>query len=213
MDIIYEDSSILVVDKPAGIAVQTAGVAAKSLETECKKYRKMRGEAPEIYVVHRLDQPVSGIILFAKTKEAAAALSKDMKEENLLKDYRATVYSKESISERGKLVNFLMKDSKTSRAIIADKESKDAKRAELDYEEVSHEDFEYRLIVHLHTGRFHQIRAQLAHMGAPILGDLKYGSSESIEYSKNKGIRNVCLEAFHIVFKHPDTGRLMEFDK
>lgn len=213
MNVIYEDNSILVVDKPSGIAVQTANISAKSLETECKKYRKLKGEKPEIYVVHRLDQPVSGIILFAKTREAAAALSKDMKEENLLKDYRATVYSKEPVKEKGKLTNLMIKDAKASRAVIVNQQTKDAKKAELDYEVVSHEGLETKLIVHLHTGRFHQIRAQLAYNGTPILGDLKYGTPESIEYSRKQGIKDVSLEAYHILFKHPDTGKLMEFEK
>lgn len=213
MKVIYEDNSILVVDKPSGIAVQTANISVKSLETECRKYRKSKGEKPEIYVVHRLDQPVSGIILFAKTKEAAAALSKDMKDENLLKDYRATVYTQGEIKEKNKLVNYIMKDSKSSKAVICDKESKEAKKAELDYEVISRDGVEVNVVVHLHTGRFHQIRAQLANIGAPIVGDLKYGTDESIDYSKSKGIKDVRLEAFHIVFRHPETGKLMEFEK
>lgn len=213
MNVIYEDDSLIVIDKPAGIAVQTAGVGTKDLETELKKYRKANGEKPEIFVVHRLDQPVSGLLVLAKTKEAAAVLSREMQNAGYIKDYRATVYSKDVNLENGTLTDYMIKDTKTSMAVIVSKDNKEAKKAILDYEVTDRTDCETRIIVHLHTGRFHQIRAQLANLGTPILGDRKYGSSESISYSDGKGIKNVSLDAYHLSFKHPVTGKMMDFAK
>jgi len=212
MNIVYEDEQILVVNKPAGIATQSAGVGAKDLETELKKYRKTKGEKPEIYVVHRLDQPVSGLIVFAKTKEAAAALSKGMQEDSYLKDYKATVFTKEALRKKDTLKSYLIKDSKTNMAKVVTANTVGAKEAVLDYEVTSESGEEKEVTVHLHTGRFHQIRAQLANIGAPIIGDRKYGTKESIIYSEQKGIRNVLLTAYHLSFKHPVTGKQMDFE-
>lgn len=211
IDIIYEDDTVLVVNKPAGIAVQTAGVGAKSIETECKKYRKQKGEAPEIYIVHRLDLPVSGILLLAKTKEAAGFLSKDMQAEAFSKDYKATVLKTRDIPRTGKLIDYLVKDGKTNSSKIADAKEKDAKRAELDYEVISESENTYELLIHLHTGRHHQIRVQLSNMGVPIIGDRKYGSVESITYADKNEIKNVLLTAYHLSFRHPKTKKTMDF--
>lgn len=211
IDILYEDDFLLVINKPAGIAVQTAGVGAKSIETECKKYRKQKGEAPEIYIVHRLDLPVSGILLLAKTREAAGFLSKDMQEEGFSKDYKATVFKTKEIPRSGKLIDYLIKDGKTNSSRIADARERDAKKAELDYEVLSESDNTYELLIHLHTGRHHQIRVQLSNMGVPIIGDRKYGSLEAISYADQNEIKNVMLTACHLSFKHPKTKKIMDF--
>ena len=211
MEVLFEDDEILVVNKPAGIATQTKGVAAKDLESECKKYRKQKGEAPEIHVVHRLDQPVSGILVFAKSREAAAALTKGMKEDDFSKDYRACVYKESPIKPGDKLVDYLIKDGKTNTSCVVPSNIPGAKEAVLTYE-VEEEDAQTAsLLVHLKTGRHHQIRVQLANAGMPILGDLKYGTKESIDYSKEKKISNVNLCAYHLEFNHPKTGGHMEF--
>lgn len=210
MEVIYEDDAVLVINKPAGIAVQTASVGARSLETECKKYRKQKGEVPEIYVVHRLDQPVSGIVLLAKTKAAAAFLSKDIKDDAFCKDYKATVLKTKEIPKQAVLTDYLVKEGNVAR--IADPTEKDAKKAVLEYEVVSESKEVYELIVHLQTGRFHQIRAQLSNMGTPIVGDRKYGTKENIEYADAHGIKNTCLMAYHLSFKHPITKKIMDFE-
>jgi len=212
MNVVFEDDSVLVVFKPAGIATQTKSIGAKDLETECKKYRKLKGEKPEIYVVHRLDQPVSGLIIFAKTKEAAAALTKDLTEEGFCKDYKAKVYLENQIANQNTLINYLSKDTKLQIAKISEKGDKEAKRAEMSYEIISKEEKTAELLVHLKTGRFHQIRAQLSYIGAPILGDQKYGSNESIQYSKEHNIKNVELCAFHLVFRHPVTEEIIDLE-
>lgn len=212
LEVIYEDDEVLVINKTAGIAVQTAGIGAKSLETECKKYRKQKGEAPEIYVIHRLDLPVSGVLLFAKTKTAAAFLSKDMQEAGFSKDYKAVVLKSRDIPKAGTLTNYLLKDSKTNSSRVVDSETKEAKKAVLDYEVISESDETYELSIHLHTGRHHQIRVQLSHFGVPIIGDRKYGSEESIVYADSKGIRNVMLTAVHLSFRHPKTNKIVDIN-
>lgn len=212
MDILFEDEYILVVKKPAGIATQAKGVAAIDLETQCKKHRKEKGEEPIIYVVHRLDQPVSGIIVFAKTKEAAAGLNKEIAHDNFTKDYRAIVYKEKSPEKESELTDFLIKDGKTNLSCVVPSNIPGAKEAKLVYELEKEEDKTASLLVHLKTGRHHQIRVQLSNAGMPILGDLKYGSEESIAYSKKIGEKNVNLCAYHLAFKHPVTQEKMEFN-
>lgn len=211
MEVLFEDEYILVVNKPAGIATQAKGVATKDLETECKKYRKSNGEVPEIYVVHRLDQPVSGIIVFAKTKESAAALSKGMREDDFSKDYRAVIYKQKEIVSGAKLTDYLIKDGKTNSSCVVPKTTPGAKEAVLVYKLEEETDETATLMVHLKTGRHHQIRVQLSNAGMPILGDLKYGSKESIDYSQKHNITSVNLCACHLEFNHPKTKGHMEF--
>ena len=211
MEVLFEDDEILVINKPAGIATQAKGVAAKDLESECRKYRKNKGETPEIYVVHRLDQPVSGILVFAKTREAASALTKGMKADDFSKDYRAVVYKESPVKPGDKLVDYLIKDGKTNTSCVVPANIPGAKEAVLTYELESEEDRIASLLVHLKTGRHHQIRVQLANAGMPILGDLKYGTTESIAYSKDNKISTVNLCAYHLEFNHPKTGGHMEF--
>lgn len=211
MEVLFEDDSVLVVNKPSGIATQSKGVSSKDLESECKKYRKSKGEEPEIFVVHRLDQPVSGILVFAKTKEAAAALTKGINEEDFSKDYRAVVYKEGPIKPGAKLVDCLIKDGRTNMSCVVPKSTPGAKEAELVYKVEEENDKTATLQVHLKTGRHHQIRVQLSNAGMPLLGDMKYGTEESIAYSKEAGIKQIGLCACHLEFKHPKTGGHMEF--
>ncbi len=211
MEVLFEDEDIIVVNKPAGVAVQSKGVAAKDLETELKKYRKAKGETPEIYVVHRLDQPVAGIMVFAKTKEASAFLSKDIREDELSKDYRAVVYKDGAISPGGKLTDYLIKDGKTNLSCVVPKNVPGAKEAVLTYEVEEEALDSATLLVHLKTGRHHQIRVQLSNAGMPIFGDQKYGSEKSLEASRKKGIKNVALTSCHLEFNHPITKGRLEF--
>lgn len=215
LNILFEDNYIIVVEKPAGIATQSAKVGEPDLETELRKYRKTKGESPEIYVVHRLDQPVSGILVFAKTKEAAAGLTKAMQKDSFSKDYKAVIYKGENIIpiEKIELVDFLVKDSKTnSSRVTTNSKEPGAKEARLIYRKESEDEKTATLNVHLLTGRHHQIRLQLSNAGMPIVGDLKYGSSESINYSKEEKVRFVKLKAYHLSFKHPITGKGMDFE-
>ncbi len=220
MNIIFEDKDLLVVEKPAGIATQSAKVGEADLETELKKYRKQKGEVPEIYVIHRLDQPVAGILVFAKTKEAAAGLSAQLTEGSLNKKYHAVVRGIPEESEKT-VIDYMRKDAASSKAVVADHvvneqpgkkgmrdDAGDWKRAELTYR-VTETVPDYVvggksygpaavLDVEIKTGRFHQIRAQLSHMGHPIIGDTKYGNVD------NRAPK-LLLCAYSLTFVHPRT--------
>ena len=221
-EIVYEDDAVLVVYKPTGLATQTSNVGEKDLVSELKKHLK----GGYVAVVHRLDQPVEGLLVFAKSSKAAAALSKAVgqKDENdFAKDYLAVVCGKMA-AESGRLEDFLIKDGNVAKVVTESEDAKmkeggkapGAKKAVLDYEvlkekEITGEEVISLVRVHLHTGRFHQIRAQLANSGAPIIGDSKYGTERSMELSKELGARNVTLIADSICFVHPISGKKMEF--
>lgn len=217
--ILYEDEAILVVQKPAGIAVQTGHIGQQDVESELKNYLVKAsggtGGLPYLGVVHRLDQPVEGLLVFAKNKKAAANLSAQLAAGDFCKEYTAAVWSGPDIEHKeGTLVNFLTKDG--NRALIRETAgSADAKRAVLHYTELARtvvEGAEISLLrIRLETGRFHQIRAQLSHAGMPILGDRAYGSSASQAFSGNIGINRMALCAGHLVFHHPVTGAETEY--
>ena len=211
MEILYEDNSIIVTVKPAGVPVQSKDVSVRSLEHELKSYRKSKGEPAEIYTVHRLDQPVRGILVFAKTSKAAAVLSKEIAKEDFLKKYHALVYKESKAPSSGSLKDFLSKDIKANKALISSPNTPGAKEALLDYHLIADYDRSALYEITLHTGRFHQIRAQLSNFGFPIVGDLKYGSPESIQYSKDEGVKYICLCACDLTFKHPLSGKCLNF--
>ena len=130
MDVIYEDKSILVCYKQAGIATQTRNIGEKDMESEISNYLKDKGESSEIHVVHRLDQPVEGVMVFAKTKDAANKLSKQIAEHSFKKRYYAII-TRESFPEDGTLVDYLVKDSRTNLSKVVKESDPRAKKAEL----------------------------------------------------------------------------------
>ncbi len=196
---------MLVYHKPAGLATQSAKVGQPDVVSELKKYL-----APEPYlgIVHRLDQPVEGLLVFAKTKAAAAHLTKQLESGSLNKQYYATVCGKPE-KEAGELVDYLLKEGNQARVVSQD--TPQAKKAVLQYKVLESTDIS-RLDIHIDTGRFHQIRAQLAHAGWPILGDSKYGTPHSLEVSRQQGVRNVALLAYKLEFVHPKTGKKCEYN-
>lgn len=212
MDVIFEDKDILVINKPAGLPVQTARVGEKDLESECKKYLKAKGELPEIYLVHRLDQPVSGIMVLAKNNMAAGKLGKSIKDGDFSKDYKARVLKEDGFVKEGTLEDYLVKDSKSNSSRIA-KSAREtgAVKAELSYFTSDEDEETAELTIALKTGRHHQIRVQLSNAGMPILGDRKYGNERSLEISADRKIKNVALRAYKLSFVHPVTGAQMEF--
>lgn len=212
MEIVFEDNDILVINKEAGLSVQTKKFSEKSLETELKKYRKQKGEAAEIYIVHRLDQPVRGLMVVAKNKNAAAVLTRELTKDEFSKEYEALLYKGKELSKEGSLRDYLIKDPKGNVSKAGKKGDAGAKEALLDYAVLEETDKTYKVHVHLHTGRHHQIRVQFANAGCPLLGDLKYGSSESLTYSNETGIKTVSLTACHLVFTHPSTKKKMEWN-
>ncbi len=208
MNIQYEDQELLVVYKPAGLATQSARVTSPDLVSSVMRYLK---GAP-VYVVHRLDQPVEGLLVLAKTKQAAAGLSKQLQAGTLNKQYYALVYrGAEELPKEGILADHLWKNPQTQKAEIVTQASGKGKQAKLQYCVLAGKDDIALLDVRIETGRFHQIRAQLAHAGFPILGDQKYGTQTSMERSKELGIKNVSLFAYALTFTHPKTGKHMEF--
>lgn len=212
--ILYEDDQILVLHKPAGIPVQTVSLRQKDLVSLLKNYRAKRKEEPYIGVVHRLDQPVEGVILFAKTKEAAAKLSSQSAGKQMDKWYRAVVYLKEaqllSVGEKIRLENYLIKDGKTNTSKVVEKDIKDAKRSALEYEVLRQKGDLAELQIQLETGRHHQIRVQMAHAGMPLVGDQKYGVLEAL--SVEGADKNVALCSVQLAFVHPKTGKRLQFE-
>lgn len=213
-DILYEDKEIIVCHKRAGAAVQTARLGETDMETELKKYFR----APYAAAVHRLDQPVEGVLVFARTKRAAADLSRQSREQMMNKQYYAVVLAGGAEIPEGKhtLADDLEKDGKANVSRVV--EEGKGKRAELSYEIIKRrkeagEELETALVrIWLKTGRHHQIRVQMANAGMPLLGDVKYGSERSIDYSRREGIRHTALCAYGLEFCHPSTGKKMKFD-
>ena len=209
MDIIYKDSEIIVVNKGAGVPVQTKSITQKDLESEMKKLLVSEGiKNPYLAVINRLDQPVSGLVLFALNKNAAAKLSDDLIKGRIDKYYKAEILG-EFERKEGVLEDMLYKDAKANVSYVTDEKSphfKESKKAVLEYKEVSPGSLEIKLI----TGRHHQIRVQLAHAGHPLLGDTKYGTEESREETAKRGIKELKLKAYKLEINHPRTGERME---
>lgn len=208
--IVYEDEAVLVIRKPAGLATESAGIGQKDVVSELKNYvaKKNPGKMPYLGVVHRLDQPVEGLLVFAKTKKAAENLTAQLGKGTLKKEYLAVVCGKVP-ENTGRLVDYLAKEK--GMAVVKDAADTQAKKAVLTYTKKAETEKFTLLAVQIETGRFHQIRAQLSHAGFPILGDEKYGSEESKELSRKKKIRFTALCAASLSFRHPVTGKIMAF--
>lgn len=202
--ILYEDSAVIVCHKPAGIPVQTAKAGQPDLVSFLKNHRARAKEEPYIGTVHRIDQPVEGLIAFAKTREAAADLSAQIAGRTTEKVYLAAA---EGMPEKrdGTLVHYLVRDGKNNVSRTAQRGEKNAKYARLFYETAEYDPVRdvSLLRVMLDTGRHHQIRVQLSAAGHPLLGDRKYNPKPQ------QG--NVALCASRISFDHPVTGERMTF--
>lgn len=217
--ILYEDRDILVIYKPAGLATQTARVGQADVVSELKNYVK----GGYVGVVHRLDQPVEGLLVFGKNKQAAARLTEQLSIGILNKHYYAVVCGKVR-AQSGELVDYLIKTADNRAQIIEEGKmpqmsqvsAKEVpQRAVLRYqirETIEREEQGISLAdIHIETGRFHQIRAQMSHAGLPLLGDRKYGTEESLQLSRLLNVRNVALCACEISMKHPKSGQVMNF--
>ena len=180
-EILFEDSEILVCHQPAGMAVQTASFSSQDMVSLLKNHlmREARKSgtplkgAPYLAVIHRLDQPVEGILVFGKTKKAAAALNNQLTGDGFGKYYEAVTEGAPTESS-GTLTDWLVRDGRTNLSSVCSPDTPDAKKAVLDYQMLDQHTRDGRLVshlsIHLHTGRHHQIRVQLAHAGCPILG-------------------------------------------
>lgn len=211
--IIYEDKDIIIIHKPAGLATQTAAIGRQDVESELKNYLG-KGSNTYLGVIHRLDQPVEGLLVFAKNKPAAASLTKQLTGGTLNKHYYALVCGKPE-RETGELVDYLYKTKDNKARVVSEREASQygAKKAVLQYHLTKYKKAEdvWLAKIHIDTGRFHQIRCQMAHGGLPLLGDGKYGSEDTKAISQKLGIRNVALCACELTLRHPVTGQEMCF--
>lgn len=201
--ILYEDKAILVCEKPSGVAVQTRNIMQKDMVSLLSQYRIDNGENPGVYVVHRLDQSTRGLMVFAKTSQAAAALSKQVADGFFDKRYYAYVEGV-SLPDEGDLENYLLHDKKANVSKIVDKKTQGAKRAFLTYKVLDRKENCSLLDIKLFTGRTHQIRCQMAGIGAPLCSDVKYGAK--------KTENSFFLCAYMLSFRHPLTGEELSYE-
>ncbi len=198
-EILYIDNHIIAVNKNSSEIVQGDKTGDLPLSEILKLYIKEKYKKPGnvfLGVTHRLDRPVSGIVLFARTDKALSRLNEMFREKKIQKKYFAIVKNKPPENE-GQLVHFLAKNEKQNKSYVVQDSVAGAKKAILEYKIIAASDNYFKLEIILHTGRHHQIRCQLAAIGCPIKGDLKYGFQRS---NKNKGI---SLHAGEISFTHP----------
>lgn len=205
--IIYEDNHLLVIDKPAGVLSQEDHTNDPDVLTLCKKYIKKEYNKPGnvwLGLVHRLDRPVSGVMVLAKTSKAASRLSEQVRNHKLKKTYWALVYG--MTPEFAELTHFLEKDPKTNTVKAYNSKRGRAKKAELSYEVIKQSAHYSVIEVDLKTGRPHQIRVQLAKVGHPIWGDYKYAEEET-----GPG-KQLALRAMKLEIKHPTKDEVMVFE-
>lgn len=210
-EIIFEDNHLLVVNKPVNLLTQEDNSGDADLLNALKDFIKIRdNKQGNVYLgmVHRLDRVVSGLIVFAKTSKAASRLSEQIRERKFIKHYIAHVLTSPSKSS-DRLVNYIKKDSRTKTAVISNKEKDGFKKAILSYTILGEKPNGCFLEINLETGRSHQIRAQLAHIGHPIVGDSKYGFRYN-NAIKHK-IRGIHLFSSHIEFEHPTLKKTIQF--
>ena len=222
LNILYEDPHILICVKPHGIATQSKSIRYPDMVSLIKNHLVKTSGGPYLAVIHRLDQPVAGILVFAKTPAAAKDLNKQLQNQKFGKYYRALVTNAPS-KEEGALENYIIKDARTNTSRICSAKENGAKIARLHYDTVPEDNWLFtapsasteknaafhgtELEIHLDTGRHHQIRVQLASIGCPIVGDTKYNP----ESADTKGWQTIRLCAYKLDFKHPVTHKAMHF--
>jgi 23S rRNA pseudouridine1911/1915/1917 synthase len=200
-EVLYEDNHLIAINKRPGDIVQGDKTGDEPLSDKVKTYLKEKYQKPgNVFcgVIHRLDRPVSGVVLFAKTSKALSRMNELFRTRDVQKIYWAIVKERPK-KDNALLVNYLVKDEKNNRSKAVDATNKSASKAELEYKLIAKTDNFYLLEVYPLTGRHHQIRVQLSTMGCPIKGDLKYGFSRS-----NKDA-SISLHARKLIFNHPVT--------
>jgi len=204
--VLYEDKELIVCYKPAGVSTQTNKLGEQDMVSMLKNYLK----GGYVAVIHRLDQPVEGLLVFAKTQSAARELNRTLQGAGFGKYYKAVLWGIPKKSQ-GILEDYLVKDGRTNSSRIGKKEEKDAKKAILSYEVLAtgaDDGKDISLVrVKLDTGRHHQIRVQMANMGCPIWGDSKYNTAQI----QDRRWRQIALCAYRLEFVHPKTKEKMLF--
>jgi len=199
IEILYEDNHLIAVNKRPSELSQGDNTGDPSLDAEVRKYIAAKYNKPgDVFLglVHRLDRPVGGIILFARTSKALARMNEIFRSREVKKTYLAIVGERPPDVE-GELTHYLKKNEARNKTYVYDHEVKGSKKASLSYRIAGRSDRFYLLEVELHSGRHHQIRAQLATIGCPVKGDLKYG------YPRSNDDGSICLFARSLEFIHP----------
>lgn len=205
LDILYEDNHLIVVNKKATQLAQGDSSGDSSLDDEVKNYIAKKYNKPGavfLGVVHRLDRPVGGVLLYARTSKALARMNEMFRNGLVKKTYLAIVKERPPKDE-ATIVHYIKKNEKQNKTFVYDNEVKDSKKASLKYKMIGRSDRYYLLEVDLQTGRHHQIRAQLSHIGCPIKGDLKYG------FARSNDDGSISLFAHKLEFVHPVTKKEM----
>lgn len=208
MQVVYEDNHIIIVYKESGEIVQGDKTGDVPLSETVKDYIKTKYHKPGnvfLGVVHRLDRPVSGLVIFARTSKALTRLNAMFKDGDIHKTYWAITKNAPAIPE-AMLTHWLTRNEKQNKSYAYDREVPNSKKARLAYRVIGHTDHYNLLEVHLMTGRHHQIRCQLAHMGCPIKGDLKYGAKRSNPDG------SISLLSHSVEFVHPVSHELIHLD-
>lgn len=206
INVIYEDNHLLVVEKPVNVLSQGDDTNDKDMVNLLKNYLKVKYNKPgNVFVglVHRLDRPVGGIMVFAKTSKAASRLSEQVRNKSFKKTYRA-VLNGNMKKDKDILKDYLYKNKKTNMVSVVNKNHKDAKDAELSYETISKNEKFSMVQVDLKTGRPHQIRVQFSSRNHPLFGDQRYG-----QHINKKGDQ-IALWSYKIEITHPTTKEKME---
>ena len=205
MEILYEDNHIIIVNKQAGEIIQGDKTGDRTVADEIKAYLKEKYNKPGavfLGIPHRLDRPVSGVSVFARTSKALARLNEMFRKGEIEKTYQAIVIHEPQIAT-GTLEHWLTRNEKQNKAYAHKVPRENAKKAILDYKVEAKSDRYWLINVQLHTGRHHQIRCQLAAIGCPIKGDLKYGAPRS------NADGSICLHARSIRFEHPVSHKII----
>ncbi|HOP75749.1 MAG TPA: RluA family pseudouridine synthase [Bacillota bacterium] len=204
--VIFEDNHLLVVEKPVNVPTQADSSGDRDLLTWMKDYLKQKYQKPgNVYLglVHRLDRPVGGVLVLAKTSKAAGRLSEQVRENRFRKIYLAVVHGRPRESQQ--LTHYLLKNTAKNQVAVVPEETAGAKKAVLEYETLETEESLSLVKIRLHTGRSHQIRAQMAAIGHPLFGDQKYG------IHVNRPGQQLALWAVEVGFIHPVSRESVSF--
>ncbi len=208
MTVLYEDNHIIIVNKSSSEIVQGDRTGDVPLSEVVKNYIREKYHKPGnvfLGVVHRLDRPVSGIVVFARTSKALTRLNEMFRTKEVRKTYWALVKNRPP-QPQGDCIDWLVRNERQNKSYVCTKQVDGAKEARLSYRQIGKTENYFLLEVHLHTGRHHQIRCQLAHLGCPIKGDLKYGAQRSNPNG------SICLHARRIQFVHPVSKKEMDVE-
>ncbi len=205
--LIFEDNHIIVITKPSGILSQADNTGEEDMLTILKQYIKdSKNKQGNVFLglIHRLDRPAGGVMVFAKTSKAAARISQQIRDREFEKEYIAVIKNT-NISESGRLTHYLYKDIKTNTVKTVKESYPGAKKAELEYTIIKRKNEFAWVSIRLITGRYHQIRVQFSTIGAPLFGDAKYGKEIFKRGSQ------LALWSNKIIFKHPVTKKKLIF--